>query len=167
MTAFFQMLRHRRLLHRAEAASFQMVLARLAVTLYRCERRPTGWIRYFDGPDGVYFVCDMRRRLFGYRGCRMQRIDIAVRWSGECRLYNVCGQCASGGCRGWVTDVPMRQWVRLERKWRWKCGFDRRMLCVRRRTSRYRQRSRHGVSTVWCRTGVYVDGNARCYGSRV
>eukprot|EP00973_Karenia_brevis_P092950 12414827-Karenia_brevis.AAC.1 len=39
MKSFFQMLRHRRLLLRAEAANFPMVLARLAVRLYRAPRR--------------------------------------------------------------------------------------------------------------------------------
>ena len=39
MTSFFQMLRHRRLLHRAQEAGYPMPLARLAVYLYRCERR--------------------------------------------------------------------------------------------------------------------------------
>jgi len=41
MTAFFQMIRHGRLLNRAAEAGFNVGLARLAISLYRCERRLT------------------------------------------------------------------------------------------------------------------------------
>ena len=39
MSSFFQIIRHRRLMRRARDTEFPMVIARMAVALYRSERR--------------------------------------------------------------------------------------------------------------------------------